>query len=272
MRHGRRRAARRRGDLKRSEPESLDRTVAGRRLEIVRLRVDGEGRDPIVLLHEGLGPVSAWRDFPQRVAERIGRDVVVSSRYGYGKSDVLAGPRDVSYMHDEALHVLPELLDSLCVEKPVLLGHSDGASIAVIFSGAYPDRVRGLVLEAPHVFVEDAGLASIARAKSAFETTGLAGKLARHHLDARKTFAGWNDVWLDPRFREWNIATYLDAIAVPVLVLQGTDDEYGTSAQVETIRARTKARAVMLEDCGHAPHRDRPERTLDEIAAFVSEL
>jgi pimeloyl-ACP methyl ester carboxylesterase len=244
--------------------------VRGRRLEVER--IDGDAsRSTLVFLHEGLGSISLWRDFPAQVATATGCPVVVYSRHGYGGSDVLGAPFGVDYMHREALETLPELLAKLAIERPVLVGHSDGASIALIYAGSR-DRLTGVVALAPHVFVEDISVKSIAAAKVAFETTDLPEKLARHHADARKTFYGWNDVWLHPDFRRWNIESFLPGIRCPVLAIQGVDDEYGTMAQVEAI-----ARAVngpceiaKLDACGHSPHRDQPEATRAAIAHFVA--
>jgi pimeloyl-ACP methyl ester carboxylesterase len=176
-------------------------------------------------------------------------------------------------MHDEGEVVLPELLDALAIERPVLLGHSDGASIALIYAGSHPAGPRALILEAPHVFVEDLTVRSIAEARAAFESSDLRPKLARYHDDVDTTFRGWNDVWLDPRFRAWNIEPYLASVRCPILVIQGADDEYGTAAQLEAIAARVpETRTVVLPACGHSPHRDRPEETLEAIADFVETL
>lgn len=252
---------------------ALDRVIDGHRLEIECWRPAGAvALPPIVMLHEGLGSVALWKDFPRSVAERTGHEVIAYSRYGYGRSDALHGRREVDYMHHEGERVLPALLDALELSRPILLGHSDGASIALIFAGTYPGAATALILEAPHVFVEDLTVASIAGAKVAFETTDLEAKLARYHADPGGTFRGWNDIWLDPRFRSWNIERYLDAIEVPVLLVQGRDDEYGTLAQVEAIAARTGARIALLERCGHSPHRDQGEATLEAITSFVSSL
>jgi pimeloyl-ACP methyl ester carboxylesterase len=254
------------------QPERSFVNVCGRRLEVERIGGDAT-RPALVFLHEGLGSVSMWRDFPARVAAATGCPVVVYSRYGYGQSDRLEAPFAVDYMHREALETLPELLAALGIERPVLVGHSDGASIALIHAGAR-DGLAGLVVLAPHVFVEDISVKSIAEAKVAFETTELPEKLARHHADARRTFYGWNDIWLHPDFRRWNIEAFLPAIRCPVLAIQGVDDEYGTMAQVEAI-ARTVGGAceiVKLEACGHSPHRDQPEPTLAAIARFVAAL
>jgi pimeloyl-ACP methyl ester carboxylesterase len=250
----------------------LDRVVEGRALEIVRWSVPQPAGPSIVMLHEGLGSVALWKDVPQRIAERTGHEVIVYSRYGHGRSQALASARDLDYMHREGERVLPALLAALSLSRPILLGHSDGASIAIIYAGTHPHDVSALILEAPHVFVEDLTVASIALAKTTFETSDLEAKLARYHDDAGGTFRGWNDIWLDPRFRAWNIESYLGTIAAPVLLVQGTEDEYGTPAQLEAIAARTDARITLLERCGHSPHRDRAEATLNAIADFVAEL
>ncbi len=226
-----------------------------------------------MFLHEGLGSVSLWKDVPARVAERTGCGIFVYSRRGYGASDALGAPREPDYMHREADVVLPALLDDARIERPILFGHSDGASIALLFAAAFPGRARALVLEAPHVFVEDLSVASIAAAKTAFETTDLRSKLARHHADAAGAFRGWNDIWLDERFRAWNIEDRLALVDVPVLVVQGEDDEYGTLAQIRSIEAHVRdVTTVVLERCAHSPHRDRPDAVLDAVATFVARV
>ena len=234
-----------------------------------------EGSEPtLVFLHEGLGSIRQWRDFPARVAKATGRRALVYSRYGYGDSDVLAEPRVTSrFMHDEALVSLPQALAALEIESPILVGHSDGASIALIHAGAgHP--VRGLALMAPHVFVEEMGLRSIQQVKRQFETTDLRERLGRYHRDARRTFYLWNDAWLDPQFRHWNIEEYLPAIRVPILAIQGVDDEYGTMAQLKSIREKTRGPCEMLElpACGHSPHRDQPDTVLAALTRFVAGL
>jgi pimeloyl-ACP methyl ester carboxylesterase len=254
------------------EPLTRDVVVDGKRLETVRY--DGDpARPAIVLLHEGLGSVSLWRDLPQRLAERTGCAVFAYSRYGYGRSDVLREPREPNYMHHEAEVVLPELLARLGIERPILFGHSDGASIALIYAGAHPGAVRALVLEAPHVFVEEISVRSIVEAKTAYATTDLPAKLARHHMNSDATFAGWNDIWLDQRFRDWNIEAYASRIDCPVLVIQGDADEYGTTAQLDAIAARVSgAQVLLVPGAGHSPHRDAPELVLDRVAAFVAAI
>ena len=166
-----------------------------------------------------------------------------------------------------------ELLDKLEIERPILLGHSDGGSIALIFAGRYPARPRALILEAPHVFVEDLSVASIAAAKVAYETTNFRAKLGGYHAHVDATFWGWNDIWLDPRFRSWNIESYLESIRCPILCIQGEEDEYGTRAQVEAIQAQVPStEIVMLPDCKHSPHRDQREATLEKMAEFVDRV
>jgi pimeloyl-ACP methyl ester carboxylesterase len=234
-----------------------------------------EGSEPtLVFLHEGLGSIRQWRDFPSRVSKATGRRALVYNRYGYGDSDVLVEPRVTSrFMHDEALVSLPQVLAALEIESPILVGHSDGASIALIHAGAgHP--VRGLALMAPHVFAEEMGLRSIQEAKRQFETTDLPERLGRYHRDARRTFYLWNDAWLDPQFRHWNIEEYLPAIKVPTLAIQGIDDEYGTMAQLKSIREKTQGPCEVLElaACGHSPHRDQPDAVLAALARFVAAL
>lgn len=244
--------------------------VQGHGLEVQRISGRAGTAPELVFLHEGLGSVSHWKNFPARVAEATGCPVTMYSRYGSGNSDVLTGSRSLRFMHDEGLAVLPELLKKLEIENPILVGHSDGGSIALIYAGMH-DRVRGLVLLAPHVFVEDLSVASIAAAKLKFETTDLPQKLARHHRDAARTFWGWNDIWLHPDFRSWNIEEYLPRIKCPILVIQGLQDEYGTMAQVQAIQKQVRGpvEVLALEDCRHAPQKDQPEQTLQAITRFV---
>lgn len=246
--------------------------AGGHRLEVER--IDGDATRPtLVFLHEGLGSVSMWREFPAWAAAATDCPAVVYSRYGYGGSDVLEAPFAVDYMHREALETLPQLLAKLGIERPLLVGHSDGASIALVYAGSL-GVPGGLVVLAPHVFVEDISVKSIAEAKVAFETTDLPERLARHHTDMRKSFYGWNDVWLHPDFRRWNIETFLPGIRCPVLAIQGAEDEYGTMAQVEAIARQVAGpcEIVRLDACGHSPHRDRPGETLAAIARFVATL
>ncbi|HEV2851261.1 MAG TPA: alpha/beta hydrolase [Thermoanaerobaculia bacterium] len=233
----------------------------------------GPGSAPtLVFLHEGLGSVSLWRDFPDRLAERTGCGALVYSRAGYGKSDPVPLPRPVRFMHDEAA-VLPKVLEAAGVRESILVGHSDGASIALIHAGHdQPAGPRGLILEAPHVFTEPSGLESIARMAEVYQTTDLREKLARHHgANVDVAFWGWNGVWLDPEFRAWNLEEFLPAIRVPILILQGDRDEYGTWKQVEAIerQAGGPVEAVLVPDCGHSPHRDQPEVALEAMAGWL---
>ncbi len=245
-------------------------TVEGSRLEY-RWFGEASEADPIVMLHEGLGSVSMWKDFPEQVALRTGRRVLAYSRRGYGTSSRLQARREPEYMHHEAEVVLPAVLDALGVGQPILLGHSDGGSIALIHAGRFPGKAKALILEAPHVFVEPVTVASIAGAKTVYETTDLGRKLGRYHDDVDSTFWGWNDIWLDPRFLTWNIESCLPDIMAPILMLQGVQDEYGSAAQLEAIAAQVpgKTETVLLDACGHSPHRDQPELTLAAIVRFV---
>jgi len=252
-------------------------TVQGRALEVQRIAGLSPHAPDLVFLHEGLGSISHWKDFPARVAAITGCRVTVYSRYGSGNSDRLTEPRPVNYMHDEGLRALPDLLKQLHIEHPILVGHSDGASVALIFAGAGTgshNSVRGLVLLAPHVFVEDLSVASIAAAKTAFETTDLCEKLGRHHRDPASTFWGWNNIWLHPEFRGWNIEEYLPRITCPILAIQGLDDQYGTMAQLHAIARQSggPVEILPLADCRHSPQRDQPEATLAAIAKFVKQL
>jgi pimeloyl-ACP methyl ester carboxylesterase len=254
-------------------------TAGSHRLEYSRIdpgpRLGAVADAPVlVFLHEGLGSVALWKDFPDKVSHATGCPTIVYSRYGHGKSDRLAGARGVDYMHREALEVLPQLLDALSIRNPILIGHSDGASIALIHAGAGSRPVRGLVLLAPHVFVEDITVKSIAEAKVAFGNTDLPAKLARYHDDAESTFRGWNDIWLHPDFRRWNIEEYLPGVTCPVLLIQGEDDQYGTAAQVKAIARQVKGpvETLMLANCAHSPHLDQERRTVEKIAHFVDRL
>jgi pimeloyl-ACP methyl ester carboxylesterase len=247
--------------------------LAGGRIEY--LRVDGAQaqRAPIVLLHEGVGSVATWRDFPQRLATSTGRTVIANSRFGYGRSAPVPLPRPLRYMHDEALDVLPRFLDALGIGRPILFGHSDGASIALIHAGGSGRAVTAVIAMAPHVFVEDVSVASIAAAREAYEQGDLRERLARYHEDVDTAFRGWNAAWLDPGFRHWNIEEYLPRVTCPVLAIQGDDDEYGTMEQVHRIVRAVRNTAVLsLANCAHSPQRDQPEAVLEAVARFVAPL
>lgn len=255
--------------------------VDGVRLEYRWVGLPGSSPDrapTLVFLHEGLGSTSLWRDFPDKLAERTGCGALVYSRAGYGSSDSVSLPRPVHFMHDEAA-VLPKVLEAAGVRESILVGHSDGASIALIYSGQAgrdrPPGLRGLILEAPHVFTEPGGLESIAKIAEVYRTTDLRDRLARHHgANVDVAFWGWNGVWLDLQFRAWNIEEFLPGISVPILILQGDRDEYGTWRQVEAIerQAGGPVESVLVRDCGHSPHREQEEVALEAMERFVRRL
>jgi pimeloyl-ACP methyl ester carboxylesterase len=229
----------------------------------------------IVMLHEGLGCAGLWGDFPDRLAAATSAGVFVYSRAGYGASTKVALPRPLDYMHVEALDVLPKLLDKIGFRRGLLLGHSDGASIAAIYAGGVQDhRVRAVAMIAPHFVVEDIGLTSIAETRKAYENGGLKEKLKRWHGDVDNMFYGWNDAWLDARFRKWDISEYLAYIRVPVAILQGVDDQYGTIHQIEIAREECycPVDVTMIPDAGHSPHREASEATLNTISEFVKRI
>ena len=246
--------------------------VHGQRLEVVEIPAVRAG-PTLVLLHEGLGSVSAWGRFPRAVATRTGLRVVVYSRAGYGRSEPVSLPRPLDYMEREAHGSLPALLDALAIDDAVLVGHSDGASIALVYAASEHGRTRtrGLFLMAPHVFCEDLSVIAIERSKRAYQDTDLRERLSRHHDDVDVAFWGWNEAWRDPGFRNWTIAPYLADIAAPAVVVQSEADPYGTLDQVEAVEAGSggPVQRLLLSDCGHAPHKDRPEAVLDALAAFV---
>ena len=248
--------------------------AGGHRLEYVLY--PGRRRPTLVFLHEGLGCVSLWRDFPARVALATGCRTLVYSRYGYGRYDVLAAPRRPDYMHVEALEVLPEVLRRFEIERPVLIGHSDGASIALIHGGDGRWQCAGIAVLAPHVFVEEISLRGIAETVKVFETTDLPQKLARHHQDARRTFYGWADIWRHPDFRTWNIEECLPGLRCRVLAIQGEDDEYASMAHLERIAAAALDAPDVdqrrLADCRHSPHRDQADAVLAAVAGFVGRV
>ena len=229
----------------------------------------------IVLLHEGLGSMELWRDFPEALADATGMGVFAYSRRGYGHSDPAVLPRPIDYMEREAIDVLPEVLAASGFRRGILCGHSDGASIAALYCGNVQDhRVRGLVLMAPHFFPEPEGLKAIEDARAAYEERDLKARLARHHADVDNAFRGWNDAWLNPAFHGWNIGYALDEIRVPVLAIQGRDDPYGTLAQIREMEERlySPLDTLILDGCRHAPFIERREETLAAVAEFAARL
>jgi pimeloyl-ACP methyl ester carboxylesterase len=227
----------------------------------------------IVMLHEGLGSAALWGEFPEQLLAATGAGVFVYSRAGYGASTPARLPRPLDYMQIEALDVLPKLLDAIGFRRGILVGHSDGASIAAIYAGGALDhRVRAVALIAPHFIVEDISVASIAEIKTAYETTDLREKLARWHKDVDNAFYGWNGAWLDPKFRAWDISDYLAYIRVPVAVIQGADDQYGTIRQVEIAQEECycPVDVTIIEGAGHSPHREAPGETLAAISEFAN--
>lgn len=230
----------------------------------------GKGDPPIVLLHEGLGSVARWRDFPARLAQRLERRVFAYSRAGHGRSEPPQQPRTARFMHEEGQEWLPDILDRAGIARATILGHSDGASIAIIFAATFPARADSLILEAPHVFVEQMSIDSIEHAKQRYETTDFAQRLGKYHDNPEAAFRGWNDVWLSSEFRSWNIEAYLPRISCPVLLIQGEQDQYGSLWQLESIarNVRGPVDAVVFPNCRHAPHREHTEWTLGVIKAF----
>jgi pimeloyl-ACP methyl ester carboxylesterase len=249
--------------------------IDGRRIEFRTILGTADARPTLVFLHEGLGSVGLWRDFPDKVSRRLGMPGLVYSRYGYGGSDGLTGKRTARFMHEEALEVLPRLLDQLAIEAPLLVGHSDGASIALIHAAASGRPVRGLVLMAPHVFVEPICVESIAKIRGTyFEKPDLRQRLTKYHAHVDDAFLGWADAWLLPEFRDWSIEEMLGGVTRPVLVMQGRDDEYGTLEQLDRVERGVKGPVtrLVLDECGHSPHRDQETAVIDAITTFASAI
>ena len=248
--------------------------IDGRRIAASRWAGDADA-PTIVMLHEGLGSVSLWRDFPAALAATTGCPVFAYDRFGYGRSDGAPLPWPTRYMHDEALDVLPRVLAAAQFRTAITLGHSDGASIALIHAGGMQDfRLRGCIVIAPHLFVEDISIASIEAARSAFETTDLPARMARHHRDPDNAFHGWNGAWLNPAFRDWRIDEYVPTIRVPVLALQGAEDEYGTPAQLEPLvtEAYCPVETHLIRGAKHAPHLTHRDAVMSHVAAFVARI
>lgn len=246
--------------------------IKGKSLEYGCIGPSPDTAPTLVLLHEGLGCLALWRDFPQKLADETGYGILVYSRAGYGQSDNADLPRPLDYMSREATDVLPDLLNSFALRNAVLVGHSDGASISAVYAGTMDDpSIKGAVLMAPHFFTEPMGLASIEEAKDVFDTQDLKAKLGKYHKDPENCFRGWNDSWLHPDFKAWTITDVLDAMPVPILAIQGSDDQYGTLAQIDVITERSPSPVdtLVLDDCRHSPFLDRPDAVLNAIKAFL---
>ena len=234
-----------------------------------------EDAPTLIFLHEGLGSVSMWKDFPQKLSQQTGCGALVYSRFGYGKSEKCELPRPLNFMHEEGLEVLPEIIARCRIQQYILVGHSDGASIALIHAGSdSADKLLGIVNEAPHVFCESLTISSIQKLRENFNSGNLRERLKKHHKNIDLTFNGWADVWLDDEFTKWNIESSLPRIKVPQLIIQGNDDEYGTSAQVEAITRQSGAsvKTCFLDNCAHSPHRDQQSKTLKVMTEFVRNL
>ena len=247
------------------------------RVETAWVGPEAPDRPLIVLLHEGLGSLAMWRDFPARLCAALGCRGLVYSRPGYGRSTPRRADETWApdYLHRQALGLLPALLDALAVRRPcVLFGHSDGGSIALIHAAHFPARIAALVVLAPHIFVEPVALAGIRAARAGYvATAAMRQRLARYHDDVDSAFFGWNDAWLAPEFTAWNIEPLLDDIRCPLLAIQGEEDEYGTMAQIDGIAARVPATTLLkLADCGHVPHRDRPDEVIEATRALLERL
>jgi pimeloyl-ACP methyl ester carboxylesterase len=256
--------------------EFVDIDWRGRRVRIEHewLAPQRRGRPLLVFLHEGLGSRSMWRDFPRRLCDAGQFRGLVYSRPGYGRSTPRGSDErwDVDFMHRQAHEVLPALFAALALDQaPWLFGHSDGGSIALLYASRYADAVAGLIVLAPHLFVEDVSVSSIERTRQAFADTDLPQRLARHHDDVDSAFWGWNDIWLHAPFRRWNIEAELDTIRCPVLAIQGVDDEYGTLRHIRTIHDRLPdTRLLELQGCGHSPHRDQSDQVIAASLDFIA--
>lgn len=244
--------------------------VDGRRFEALRIDAQRPDRPTLVLLHEGMGCVAMWRDFPQALCATTGCGALVYSRAGYGRSDPAIGVRGVDYLHVEALDVLPGVLDAAGIENPLLVGHSDGGSIALIYAAQASRPLRGVVAMAPHEFVEAETLAGIRAAREAWQDTNMRERVARYHDNPDWVFHAWNDTWLSPEFARWSIEALLPAITCPVLAIQGVDDEYATLRQIEVIaECVPHGRALALPQCGHSPQRDQPGAVIEAVTEFL---
>ena len=250
--------------------------AAGHKLRVRRLSHSGndgeDSRPTLVFLHEGLGSIEMWHDFPEALLKKTGCNGLLYDRWGHGQSDPIDVQRTLRYVHDEALDSLPGVLRHCEVNDSVIIGHSDGGSIALIFAAEYPELVRGIITEAAHVFVEEITLEGIKDALEVYKNTDLREKLARYHGDnTERIFRAWHETWLQPEFKGWNIEDCLPKITCPVLVIQGEDDQYGTEAQVESIAGRVagSAKPLLIPNCAHIPHKEATDRVLNEMTEFI---
>ena len=247
-------------------------TIADGRIEYSFYEVKRPTAPTIVMLHEGLGALSLWRDLPRKLSNLINCSVFVYSRHGYGQSDFINSKFNAKYMHKEALNILPKILNHFDISNPILYGHSDGASIAIIHASSADTGIMGLILEAPHVFVEEISLNGLKDAKKAFEQGGLKAGLAKHHREPEMIFRCWNNIWLSPEFLTWNIVSCLSNIQCPALLIQGETDAYGTLSQLDTIEKNVSGicKKKILPNTGHSPHRENPKLVLRSIQQFIS--
>ncbi len=247
-------------------------TAAGRRLEYRWIEPTAPNRPTLVFLHEGLGSIAQWKTFPDTIAAATGCGTLIYSRYGFGQSDPLAEPRDIDYLAHEALVALPAVLSARGIVDPILIGHSDGATIALLFASDARWTTRAIVIEAPHVFVEDVGLEGIARAREAYRDSDLRQKLGKYHRDVDAMFDGWAETWLRPAFRAWNIEARLPDVRCPALLIQGLDDPYGTMAQVDAItrQVRGPVQVMLLPACAHIPHVECQSAVRDAMVGFIA--
>ena len=250
--------------------------ASGHRLRVRKLShpdSDGESSQPtLVFLHEGLGSIEMWHDFPTILAETTACDCLIYDRWGHGRSDPLDVKRTLGYVHGEALDSLPEVLNHSNVDDAILIGHSDGGSIALIFAAEYPEILRGIITEAAHVFVEEITLEGIREALDIYNNTDLKQRLARYHgTNTEKIFRAWHETWLQPEFKSWDIQDCLPKIKCPVLVIQGEDDQYGTAAQVEAIAHQVTgpSKPLLIPNCAHIPHREARDRVAQEMTDFI---
>jgi len=244
-------------------------------LEYNWIKKNSSPQTTLIFLHEGLGCVALWRNFPEQLAKASGCNAFVYSRAGYGASSPVSLPRSVDFMHKEA-NILETLIKQCAIDDFILVGHSDGASIALLYAGAENvKKPRAVILEAPHLFVEDCCLDAIREITETYDTTDFKDRLKRHHGEnTENAFRGWSGIWLNPEFREWNIVEVLPSITVPMLVIQGNDDQYGTLLQVEAVKngAGGPVEVVLMPECGHSPHREQAELTLNAMSAFISSI